>query len=378
MDMDLGVDTILSLVYRSAAADGSWNPALSGMVDLFDATAVSLRISFRGQNPQQFHFASGQKVKREILDEWEKTQRAVATGPTPSLGAVQFRYYVEELPTHPVTRELLECGVAFAVAHCFDSHDGGDYVLSVSRNLGSPAFSSAEVDALKRIGTHFREAISLRREMLRANLTSRFQGQALDRLGIAGILVDPFGNVMSMNSGAQQLLSSMDCLLYRHDRLVAVNRSDDKELQEHIRRIHAGEVAEGETFAMSLERLDGGRPVGLIIHCARSMCLASHRVENCALLFVRDSEANLAIETALMQKLFSFTPAEASLAMGLASGQRLEEIEDKMRIRHNTARAHLRSIFVKADVTRQAELVCLLANSVAPLARRTDEVRTAA
>jgi DNA-binding CsgD family transcriptional regulator len=177
--------------------------------------------------------------------------------------------------------------------------------------------------------------------------------------------------VLPLNDGAKQLLEAQTCLrLQRYDRLVAVNRVADQELQSLIQKIHSGAVPEDETFAMSLERVEGGRPVGLLVSCTRPLCPASNREENCALLLLRDTETDIAIESALVQKLFSFTPAEASLAIGLASGKSLDEIEGNMRIRHNTARAHLRSIFVKADVSRQAELVSLIANSIAPLAKR--------
>jgi len=75
------------------------------------------------------------------------------------------------------------------------------------------------------------------------------------------------------------------------------------------------------------------------------------------------------IKKKVLQQLFSFTRAEARLALGLAKGKRLEDVEAELNITHNTARAHLRSMFVKADVNRQSELVHVLANSVAPLGR---------
>ena len=48
----------------------------------------------------------------------------------------------------------------------------------------------------------------------------------------------------------------------------------------------------------------------------------------------------------------------------LANGLTLDEAADAMGIKRNTARAHLRSVFVKAGVTRQTELVRILLNGV--------------
>jgi len=57
---------------------------------------------------------------------------------------------------------------------------------------------------------------------------------------------------------------------------------------------------------------------------------------------------------------FELTPAEARLAVGIGSGKNLESIADELGILKETARSQLKSIFLKAGVRRQAELVALL------------------
>jgi DNA-binding CsgD family transcriptional regulator len=66
----------------------------------------------------------------------------------------------------------------------------------------------------------------------------------------------------------------------------------------------------------------------------------------------------------MARQLFDFTPAEANFDVELVNGLSLDEAAIKLGIRRNTARAHLRSIFMKADVTRQSELVRVLLNAV--------------
>ena len=69
----------------------------------------------------------------------------------------------------------------------------------------------------------------------------------------------------------------------------------------------------------------------------------------------------------VVRKLFDFTPAETQLALQLADGLTLEEAADELCIAKNTARAHLRAIFAKTGVTRQATLVRMLLSSVVSL-----------
>jgi DNA-binding CsgD family transcriptional regulator len=53
--------------------------------------------------------------------------------------------------------------------------------------------------------------------------------------------------------------------------------------------------------------------------------------------------------------------AEARLASRLASGEALEMVTEQFGIAKETGRSHLKSIFAKTGVHRQAELVALLA-----------------
>ncbi len=53
--------------------------------------------------------------------------------------------------------------------------------------------------------------------------------------------------------------------------------------------------------------------------------------------------------------------------MELANGLSLEEAAENLGIMRNTARAHLRAIFSKTGVRRQAELVRVMLNSVVSL-----------
>jgi DNA-binding CsgD family transcriptional regulator len=63
----------------------------------------------------------------------------------------------------------------------------------------------------------------------------------------------------------------------------------------------------------------------------------------------------------VIRKLYGLTPKEAELAAKLGAGLSLEEAADSLVIRYETARTHLRRIFVKTDTKRQSELVLLLA-----------------
>jgi DNA-binding CsgD family transcriptional regulator len=198
-------------------------------------------------------------------------------------------------------------------------------------------------------------------------LTSDFQGDGLNRMAIGGVLVDQSGSMILLNEVARDVVQAEDCLRFSNDKLHAIEPREDKKLQALIAEVLASPDANPMTRAFTVSRRSRKRDLGLVISGRRSLSLASGKPELNALIFIRDVESAVDLDINMMQQLFSFTKAEARLAVGLAKGMRLDDVETELNIRHNTARAHLRSMFVKAGVNRQSELVHLLANCVAPL-----------
>jgi DNA-binding CsgD family transcriptional regulator len=65
-----------------------------------------------------------------------------------------------------------------------------------------------------------------------------------------------------------------------------------------------------------------------------------------------------------LMRLFHLTPAEARLAVELASGRTLQEICAQFGISRATANTQLGAVFRKMEVGRQSELVALLNRGV--------------
>ena len=68
----------------------------------------------------------------------------------------------------------------------------------------------------------------------------------------------------------------------------------------------------------------------------------------------------------IVQALFGLTPEEVRVAVGIVRGQTPTEIASDARVSVNTVKTHLKAVFEKAGVSRQAELVALLASVAFP------------
>jgi DNA-binding CsgD family transcriptional regulator len=86
---------------------------------------------------------------------------------------------------------------------------------------------------------------------------------------------------------------------------------------------------------------------------------------SCILIF-RLVNRLIAPASDIVQALFGLTPAEVRVAVGIVRGQTPTEIASDARVSVNTVKTQLKAVFEKAGVSRQAELVALLASVAFP------------
>ncbi|PTR23780.1 helix-turn-helix transcriptional regulator [Pseudomonas sp. GV085] len=255
-------------------------------------------------------------------------------------------------------RIIGEGGARYGLGINIVSENGTLCRIRLYRLPEQPAFTQVDKDRLRELVAHFRKALSLAARLeCQATQSELYEG-ALDRLHIGAIVLDENQKVLRCNHVAQSLLNDSDGLKRAGNGVEAYYRNERSILQELINS--AGPAAQ----VMSVSRASGKRKLGLVV---RSIPLREGSEGKCRpawMIFVCDPDAQTTAPREIMRQVFEFTPAEANLAMELANGLSLDEAAELLGIRRNTARTHLRAIFAKAGVTRQAELVRLVLNGV--------------
>lgn len=365
-------NALVASIYGGLSKETPWVEALEMLRAAMDANVACLRISQKGTHPREYLYAAGPKASQESIAEWEARSARELLPVELRPGEPQVVNWSELVPGPTISEMLRRYEIGSMVVMQLTAEDGVEYLLHASRSGVDQRFSSEDLAFFKMIGEHFARALSLRRQLVRAQIVSGFQSDALDRLGIAAILVRPSGQFMILNRVGREALADGEGLRVSGGRLHAVDDAHDRSFQSILREVLGSETGECSR-AMLMKSDHADADLNLLVSARRSVSVISDRPETCALVFLRSCSVASDADVAVLQELFSFTPAEARLALGLAKGKRLEEVEAELNIRHNTARAHLRSMFVKADVNRQAELVHLLANSLAPLGRPAED-----
>jgi DNA-binding CsgD family transcriptional regulator len=177
------------------------------------------------------------------------------------------------------------------------------------------------------------------------------------------------------NPAAETMLRRGDGLLVKNGRLATRWQADERQLAAAVSK-----VCTPPTITASSPPANRQSAAGIIVpiwrneehppyrasvfrlrrdHAARALIPAAEGV-----LLVDDPHDDAAPAQAdLYSRAFLLTPAEARLAVHLASGASLTEAADAFGVTHNTVRAQLRAVFDKTDTHRQTELVRLLQTS---------------
>ena len=163
------------------------------------------------------------------------------------------------------------------------------------------------------------------------------------------------------------MLDEADGLLLANETLRAVYPAENRELQRLIKQAMSGPTdgaSPGVAEAISITRRAGRGKLGVVVRSVPHAEWSEGNRRPAVALLIRDPERRNEVSRETVRRLFDLTPAEASLALALADGLTLDEAAERLKIRKNTARAHLRAIFAKIGVTRQPPLVRLLLSSV--------------
>ena len=180
----------------------------------------------------------------------------------------------------------------------------------------------------------------------------------LNRLPMGVIMVAAEGNILFMNEKATGFLNTGDGLMITADRnCVATEPSENKALSQLLADTLSPDTStrnEGD-FAISLTRRQKDSPLTVMV-----APLGTGKAGKGAVLFVSDPMEPVDISTDMICRLYTLTPAEGRLALGLTNGRTLDDMAAEWSVSMHTVRSQLRQIFRKTETSRQSELVKLI------------------
>lgn len=185
----------------------------------------------------------------------------------------------------------------------------------------------------------------------------------LDGLNAGMILVDAIGRIVHINAAADAIFDAAGFLRTADGRLVARDARTNAALREMLVAAEAGDAAlDVKGIALPLPAQDGERYVAHLLPLTsgarRDTGLAYDAV---AALFVRHVALDFSSPSEIVGRMYKLTPAEQRVLLAIVDVGGVPEVAAELGVAVTTVKTHLRRVFEKTGVSRQADLVKLVA-----------------
>ncbi|MCY4066466.1 MAG: LuxR C-terminal-related transcriptional regulator, partial [Rhodospirillaceae bacterium] len=320
------------------------------------------RLYFRGER--------NQALEREYLDVYyprdERIPRLIRL-PDSDVVHVASLFTEEEMKTSATYNELLPTNQFQNGVHVrMDGPDGTRITFSTADPVDGEGWSFDQIETIRALLPHFRQYVTVRQVLCdaRALAASAVGLLGNDRLGV--IQLDRRGRVMAANDRAGELLNGRNGLGDEDGSLRASLLAEDVKLQKLLGGALPYPAGAGASGSMLVSREEPLPRIVVHVLPAREDEAGPRGTRLGALVLV-DDPARTGIDPERVGAALGLTPAESHIAVLLAQGRSVGDIATGTGRSRTTVKWHVRNIYGKHGISRQAELAQLL-RSVADVA----------
>ena len=243
---------------------------------------------------------------------------------------------------------------------------GGDAMVAMGIHRGpkDDSFTESERGAVRTLLPHLARGLQIADRLGTAEQRQALGDEALFELGIGVVLVDVGQRIVFANRIADHMIAKSRWLTASAGRLRAIHPASSEAFEAALNV--AGEVSIGASLsAGGVVRLRDplSNELSVLVTPFRSAALAGGNAA-IAVLF-SDPDARRTQSPGAIAAAFGLTPAEGALVAALVNGKPLAVYASEAGISFHTARAQLRAVFEKTEVTRQPDLVAKVLSNLA-------------
>lgn len=236
------------------------------------------------------------------------------------------------------------------------------------RGVSESAFSAGDASLLARLMPHLQNGLQAGTTLRRAQNLCEAAFHALNAMPIGVVLVGSGGAVITANRVARDIMADRYGIRIGRGGLEVLHEGKRRLLTDMIKgHLEApGRSWSLPTMEFPIAQLPGARPISMVVHLISDRRRGSGR-DVAAAVFLGDPEHVAEVSEDRLRALYGLTRTEARVAALLARGYRLEQISERLGSARETTRKHLREIFAKTRVTRQADCVRMIMTGPAGL-----------
>ena len=362
-------DRILASLHQAALNDAHWPHTAALIDDACGATANGLIVGEGFDKDARVHFARfyfrglrREDVEREYFEVYHPRDERVPRLrqlPDGQLVHVPELYSEAERKTSPVFNEgLPRIASQSGLNVRLDGPDGLRIVWAFADPIEATGWGAAHVCMIERLVPHVRQFVCVRQALASAAALGASLTQLLDHTRIGVVHLDRSGRIVEANDRARGLLRSGNGLHDRDGYLCAWLPHDNARLEQLLARALPSLGARAATGgSMTLPRSSGLPSLALHVNpvSARQADFGGLRVA--ALVLLVDPADRPRIDPRLVAEVLGLTPTESVVAVRLSQGETVRNIAAEMGCKEVSVYWHLRQIYRKRGMSRQADLM---------------------
>ena len=365
-------DGILASLHEAALDRRHWSSATK-LIDDALRTHGSSMVCGDGDSEEdiRIHFAwafvGGQRdrqLEREYfriyypLDERAPRLRRL---PDSRLFHMTDLYSDAELKTSRTYNEVLACNQAGnGINVRLDGPDGSRIVWVVNDPLDGDGWSSAQLDSIRRLLPPIRQTVRVQQALAGAGALGASLAKLLDTTGLGIVQLDRRARIVAANDPARDVLRTGEGLFDEGGFLHARGSEDDAELQRLLARALPRFGARGAGGSTMIGRAAPRPPLVVHVNPVGRQETDWRVWPVAALVLVTDPARRTRIDPAVAAAALGLTVMESRVAVLLAEGMNVPEVAAATGRKESTIRSHVKGMFVKHHLSRQADLVRLV------------------
>jgi DNA-binding CsgD family transcriptional regulator len=222
---------------------------------------------------------------------------------------------------------------------------------------------------MRLVAPHLRRAVLIGRVIDLKTAEAATFADTLDGVSAGMFLVDAGARIVHANATGHAMLAAGDVLSAAGGRLMAADAVANQELRDVFAAADNGDAALGvKGVAVPLTAPGGDRYVAHVLPLtagARRRAGASYAAA--AAVFVHKASLDSPAPPEVIARTYKLTPTELRVLLALVEVGGAPEVADALGVAETTVKFHLRKLFDKTGVRRQADLVKLVAGFSSPL-----------
>ena len=321
-----------------------------------DIRVLTVGFYLRGQRHEE--------LEREYFEDYHPIDERVPRVrrlPDSRLVHVTDLYTAGELKTSPTYNEiLLRSRHQNSLNVRLEVSDGAHTTWCLGDPVASDGWGSSEIAMIERLLPHVRQFIRVRQVLVRAEARDTSVTALLDNPRIGVLHLDRRGRILEVNDRARSILVQGDGLSDRDGMLHAREAADRHRLERLV--VSALPASGAATAGGSILIGRGSSSPPLVVH-VKPVAVpqpdygARHTA---ALILIVEPRSRHRIDPDLVARTLGLTPMESRVAAWLAEGRSVRDMAEATGRTEGSIYFHLKQIYRKQPVSRQADLVRLV------------------